>query len=131
MLEILGKRHDHRTGPAGYGHVDGATDQLGYPCRVIDLDDPLGDATEKCRDVEFLEGTPADVLLSDLADDQEHRDAFLGSTEHADRGVGGTGTARHQAHPGSAGHAAMGLGHEGGSAFMSADHEFDRVVGTA
>ena len=48
---------------------------------------------------------------------------------HADRGVGGAGTAGDEADAGLAGHLAVGLGHECRAPFLAVDHEADvRVV---
>ena len=45
-----------------------------------------------------------------------------------DRGIGGAGAARNETDAGAAGQFAIGVGHVGGAAFLTADYEFDLVL---
>jgi len=47
---------------------------------------------------------------------------------HADAGIGGPRPARHKADAWTSAQLALGLGHEGGTAFLAAGHEADAVT---
>jgi hypothetical protein len=117
------------SGRAGAGDVEGARDQFGHARRVVDLHHPLGHGAEDRAVVEFLEGLAAQRAARDLADEQQHRRRVLVRDVDAGGGVGGAGTARHEAHAGPAGELALGLGHHGRAAFLAAYRDVDgRVV---
>ena len=122
---ILGQRQDHRAGASRCRHVKGVADMLGDALGVVDLGNPLRHLAEHAPVVDFLERLAFDQAAPDLADEQDHRRRILESDVHAGAGVGGAGSARDEADAGLAGHLAVGFGHDGGAAFLAADHQVD------
>ena len=62
-----------------------------------------------------------------MADQQDHRHAFLFGGMNADGCIAGAGSTGHHAHAGPPGQAGIGLGHIGGAPFLAADMEGEAV----
>ena len=111
-----------RAGPATAVAKARATSS-GIRSRLIDLEDPLGDAPEHLLVVDLLERLAPAVLARHLADQQHERRGVLHRRVHAGRGVRRARAARHHAHAGAAGQLAVGVrGVRGRGLVAARDH---------
>ncbi len=125
---VLGQCYHHRPGPARGRGVERAGDHLRDARRLIDLADPLGDAREHLPVVDLLERFAPAHLARDLADEKDHRGRVLACDVHPVAAVGGTRTAGHHGDAGPPRELAVGLGHHGGAALLTADDVADLAV---
>ncbi len=126
---ILGQCQHDGAGPTVDGAVKGLADIFRDAGGVVDLRHPFRHRTEHAAEIDLLERLALHLVARDLADEQDHRRGILERGVDADRGVGGTRAARHEADAGPARHLAVGLRHVGGAAFLPADDEPDLVAG--
>ena len=105
--------------------MEGVADIFGNAGRVLDLGDPFGHLTEHAAVVDFLERLALDLMAGDLADEQDHRRRILKRDMHPGGRVGRPRAAGHETNARLAGHLAVGIGHDGGAAFLAADHQID------
>ena len=75
--------------------------ELGDPCRVVDLHDPLAQRLEEPPVLDFLERFPVRVPPLDLSDEQHHRSRVLRGVVQADGRVAGARPPRDHGHAGS------------------------------
>ena len=122
---VLGKRQDHRAraprrrDPVGTRHI------FGDAPRVVDPRRPFGDRREQGGEVDLLESLPVAVAASDVADEQDHRSRILERDMDSAAGVGRPRPASDEGDAGAAGHFAVGIGHVGDPALLTADGEVD------
>ena len=103
--------------------MHGLSDVLGNALDAVDFSGPFGDRAVELAVVDFLEGFAVAGVSANLADDDNHRGAVLMGGMHADRCIGGAGATGHHQNTGLAGQFGVGVGHEGGAAFLTADYE--------
>ena len=106
----------------------GVCDVFRDALRAIDLGGPLRHAAEHAPVVDLLERLAVDEVAADLSDEQDHRRRILRGRVHADRGIRGAGTARHEGDAGTARELAVRLRHVGGTAFLPAHDERQPVA---
>ena len=122
---VFGQGQHDRARAARHGGMKGVTDVFGYAGRIFDLGDPFGHLAEHAAVVDFLKGFALDLMAGDLADEQNHRRGILKGDMNPGRGIGRPWAAGHETDAGPAGHLAVGFGHDGGPAFLAADHQID------
>ena len=125
---VFGQRDHDRAGTARGRDMEGAADDLRDACGIVDLGRPLGHRAEDGAVVEFLEGLALAHALVDLADEEDQRGRVLVGDMDTGRGIGGAGTARHEADAGLAGELAGGFRHHAGAALGPADGDLHRGV---
>ena len=127
QLDVFGQSNDDRPGPSGKGERNGFLHDPG------DVLGPVRDEDPFCHPA--IEGGKIDLLKrhapfgagGGMADQQDHRHAFLFGGMNADGRIAGAGSAGHHAHAGPSGQAGIGLGHIGGAPFLAADMEGEAV----
>ena len=124
---VFGQRQHHRSRPARKSHSKRMSDVLGNALDAIDLRGPFSDAAVHPSIVDFLERFAIGHIASDLADQRDHRRRVLARRVDAHRGIGGTGTPRHQCDPRTAGELAVGVRHVRGAALLPADDKAQPV----
>ncbi|KAG1443655.1 hypothetical protein G6F57_018039 [Rhizopus arrhizus] len=122
---VFRQRQHDRAGAAAGGNRERAREVFGDAVGAVDLCDPLGHLAEHAAVVDFLEGFTLHEVIAHLAHEQDHRRGGLVGGVHADAGVGGARAARHEADAGLAGQLAVGIGHHGRAAFLTADGDLD------
>ncbi len=127
---VFGQGEHDWPGSAGGGDAVGAGDIFGDSRRIVDPRRPFGDRPEEGRHVDFLEALTVAVGAVEVADEQDHRSRILECDMNARRCIGRAWAARYESDAWSPGHLAVGVGHVGHSAFLSAYHQVDfgRVV---
>ena len=101
--------------------------ELGQALGAVDLRDPLAELRQEAAVVDLLERLAIQHPAPDLADQHHERGRVLEGDVQPRRAVGRAGPARHQAHAGSPGELAVGLGHHRRGALLACRHEPDRV----
>jgi hypothetical protein len=127
---VLGQGQYHRPGPTRGSDPECLVDELGDALAEVDLRHPFGQRREHPAEIDLLKRLAVELVARHLADQHDHRRRILKRRVNADRRVAGARPARHQQNPGPAGELAVGLGHEGGAAFLAAGDKPDlrRVV---
>ena len=125
LEHIPGEGDHHGAWTPRARHVERPGHDTRHLPRVVDLDDPLGDAAEEMRVVDLLAGLPAPVRPGHLADEQDQRRRVVLGKVHADAGIGGAWAPRDHAHPRRPGGLAVGLGHEARAALVPVGDEGD------
>ena len=125
---VLRQREHDRTGPAVHARWKAWLISSGMRRASSIWVDPLGHLAVHAAVVDLLERLAVRRLARHLADQQDHRRRILEAGMHSDAGIGGAGTARHEADAGLAGQLAVGLGHVGRAAFLAADDVADGVA---
>ncbi len=124
---VLGKRERNRTRPPGARGPERLLQQLGQALGPVDLRDPLAELRQEATVVDLLERLAIQHPAADLADQHHERGRVLEGDVQPRRAVGRAGPARHEAHAGSPGELAVGLGHHRRGALLACRHEPDRV----
>ena len=126
---VFGQRQHHRPRAPLQCGVEGACDVFGQPIGVVHLADPLRKTeragAEHLTVVDLLKCFAVALVARDLADEQDHRRAVLKSGVQPDAGIGRTRPAGHEADARAPGELALCIGHERGTAFLSASDEAD------
>ena len=95
--------------------------------RPVDLRDPLAELRQEAAVVDLLERLAIQHPAADLADQHHERGRVLEGDVQTRRAVGRAGPARDEAHAGSAGELAVGLGHHRRRALLACRDEADRA----
>jgi hypothetical protein len=122
---VLRQRQDHWALPSGDGELKALVDQFGDALGHVDLRDPLGERGEHFAEIDLLEGLAVNLMARNLADQRDHWGRILEGGVDSNRRVAGAGATGDEQHPGLAGELTIGLGHEGGTAFLPAGNEAD------
>ena len=127
-LHVFRQREHHRSGASRHRKVERVTHHLRHALGAVDLSDPFRHLAVHAPVVDLLECLALGHLVVDLADEQDQRCRVLECRVNADARVGRARAARDEADAGAAGQFAVGVGHVGGAAFLTADHELDCVA---
>ena len=127
---VFRQRQNHRPRPSAHRRGIGAGDIFRDARGIIDSRSPFGERGEHGLEIDLLKGFAVARAPVDIADEQDHRLRILARDMHADRGVGRAWPARDEGDARSPGQLAVGTGHEGHAALLSARHQVDggRVV---
>ena len=129
---VLRQRQHHRPGTSLHRRAEGACHIFGQAVGRLHLAHPLrqaeGARAEHLAVVDLLESLAIALVGGHLAHQQDHRRRVLEGDMHADAGVGRARPARDEADARAAGQLAVGLGHEGGAAFVATGDEADAVA---
>ena len=128
VLHVFGQRQHHRARAARGGDVERMADHFLHTIRVVDAGHPFGHLAEHAPVIDFLKRFAFCVAAVDLADKQNHRCGILMRVVQAYGRVAGAGATRDKTDAGFARQFAVGVGHVGGAAFLTADHEFELVL---
>ena len=123
--DVLRQAHHHWAGTAAHGREHCLRDDLGGPLGVVEDHHAFGARVEPRLDVELLERLAVPVRKRNQSDKEQHRSGVLPGGVQADVGVRCPGSPRDHGDAGTLVHLAVGLGHVGGAALVSADHSFD------
>ena len=105
--------HEHRARATAHRRAKRASQELRDARRLGDLDRLFRHRPEHADQVVLLERVFLVVVERDPADDDDDRRVGDVCRGHAGEEIGGTGSARHQAHAGQVGDARQAIGHEG------------------
>ena len=108
--------------------MEGVADVFGNAVGTVDLRDPFAHRAEHAAKIDFLEGFAFNNVVANLADEQDQRRGVLIRSVHADRRVGGAGSAGDEGDAGLSGEFAVGIRHIGDAAFLPADDEFEFIT---
>jgi hypothetical protein len=100
--------------------MEGARDQFGYACRIVDLSRPFGHRAKHRAIIDLLEGLALTHIARHLADEHDERRRILLRDMDAGRGIGGARAAGDEHHAGAPGGLADRLRHHAGAAFLAA-----------
>ncbi|MNG08121.1 hypothetical protein D3C84_914580 [compost metagenome] len=89
------------------------------------MDDPFCQGAEHLAKIDFLKGFAILLVASHLANEQNHRRGILERGVDADRGIGCPRASGDEADAWLAGEFAVGFGHIGRAAFLTADDQVD------
>ena len=125
---VLRQRDDDGAGASLHGCVEGARDDLGNACRIIDLRHPFGDRAEDGAVIHLLEGAAPTRTALHLPDEHDQRRRIMFGDVDARRCIGRSGAAGDEDHAGAAREARGGIGHHRGAAFLPAHGHLHRCI---
>ncbi len=122
---VLGQRQHHRPGPPVDRRVEGAADQFGNACGVVDLRHPLRHLREGAPVVQLLKCFAFDGLTPHLADEEQQRRGILKCDVQPGGGVCGSGRTGDETNAGAATELSVSIRHHSRRALVTAHGELD------